>query len=100
SDPRLVATRADRRGGKYYLSGEKWFVTTGDYADYLIVHAHVDGDPEKPTLFLVDKNLPGVHIHRAPKSMQTSASAIPSSFSRMSSSIPRRCWAGSARASS
>src|SRR5882762_826906 len=71
SDPRLVQTRADFRGGKYYLSGEKWFVTTGDYADYLIVHAHVDGDPEKPTLFLVDKDLPGVRIKRIPKFMHT-----------------------------
>ena len=71
SDPRLVQTRADRRGGKFYLSGEKWFVTTGDYADYLIVHAHVDGDPSKPTLFLVDKNLPGVRIKRIPKFMHT-----------------------------
>ena len=71
SDPRLVQTRADRRNGKYHLSGEKWFVTTGDYADYLIVHAHVDGDPEKPTLFLVDKNLPGVRIKRIPKFMHT-----------------------------
>ena len=71
SDPRLVQTRADRRNGKYYLSGEKWFVTTGDYADYLIVHAHVDGDPDKPTLFLVDKNLSGVRIKRIPKFMHT-----------------------------
>jgi len=71
SDPRLVQTRADRRNGKYHLSGEKWFVTTGDYADYLIVHAHVDGDAGKPTLFLVDKNLPGVRIKRIPKFMHT-----------------------------
>ena len=71
SDPRLVQTRADRRDGKYYLSGEKWFVTTGDYADYLIVHAHVDGDPAKPTLFLVDKDRPGVRIKRIPKFMHT-----------------------------
>ncbi|HYB11430.1 MAG TPA: acyl-CoA dehydrogenase family protein, partial [Alphaproteobacteria bacterium] len=71
SDPRLVQTRADRRGGKYYLSGEKWFVTTGDYSDYLIVHAHVDGDADKPTLFLVDKALPGVRIKRVPKFMHT-----------------------------
>jgi alkylation response protein AidB-like acyl-CoA dehydrogenase len=71
SDPRLVETRADRRNSKYYLSGEKWFVTTGDYADYLIVHAHVDGDPGKPTLFLVDKDLPGVRIKRIPKFMHT-----------------------------
>jgi alkylation response protein AidB-like acyl-CoA dehydrogenase len=71
SDPRRVRTRADRRDGRYYLSGEKWFVTSGDVADYLIVHAHVDGDPDKPTLFLVDKNLPGVRVKRIPKFMHT-----------------------------
>jgi alkylation response protein AidB-like acyl-CoA dehydrogenase len=71
SDPRLVAARADRRGGKFYLSGEKWFVTTGDYADYLLVHAHVDGDAYRPTLFIVDKSLPGVRIKRTPKFMHT-----------------------------
>jgi alkylation response protein AidB-like acyl-CoA dehydrogenase len=71
SDPRLVATRADYRNGKYYLSGEKWFVTTGDYSDYLVVHAHVDGDAGKPTLFLVDKDLTGVRIKRTPKFMHT-----------------------------
>jgi len=71
SDPRRVQTRADRRNGRYYLSGEKWFVTSGDAADYLIVHAHVDGNPDKPTLFLVDKSLPGVRIKRIPKFMHT-----------------------------
>jgi alkylation response protein AidB-like acyl-CoA dehydrogenase len=71
SDPRRVQTRADRRGGRYCLSGEKWFVTSGDVADYLIVHAHVDGDPGKPTLFLVDKALPGVKVKRIPKFMHT-----------------------------
>ncbi|MSO93845.1 MAG: acyl-CoA dehydrogenase family protein [Rhodospirillales bacterium] len=71
SDPRQVQTRADRRNGRYYLSGEKWFVTAGNVADYLIVHAHVDGDASKPTLFLVDKVLPGVRIKRMPKFMHT-----------------------------
>jgi len=71
SDPRRVRSTAERRGGKFYLSGEKWFVTSGDVADYLIVHAHVDGDPDKPTLFLVDKALPGVRVKRVPKFMHT-----------------------------
>jgi acyl-CoA dehydrogenase len=71
SDPRRVQTKAVRRNGRYYLDGEKWFVTSGDVADYLIVHAHVDGDPDKPTLFLVDKSLPGVRVKRIPKFMHT-----------------------------
>lgn len=71
SDPRMVRTKAMRRNGKYYLSGEKWFVTVGDVADYLIVHAHVDDDPAKPTVFLVDKHLPGVKLKRTPKYMHS-----------------------------
>jgi alkylation response protein AidB-like acyl-CoA dehydrogenase len=77
SDPSRVRTRADKNGERYLLSGEKWFVTTGDYADYLLVHAHVDGDAAKPTLFIVDKNLPGVRIKRVPKFMHTYVYAHP-----------------------
>ncbi|MEE8203230.1 MAG: acyl-CoA dehydrogenase family protein [Alphaproteobacteria bacterium] len=71
SDPRQVETTAVRRNGKYYLSGEKWFVTVGDIADFLLVHCHVDGDADKPTVFLVDKDLPGVSVKRQPKYMHT-----------------------------
>ena len=55
SDPRQVQTRADFRDGHWRLNGEKWFVTSYNASDFIIVHAHVDGDPDKPTLFLVDK---------------------------------------------
>ena len=71
SEPRMIGTRADRRDGRFVLNGEKWFVTSGDVADYIIVHANVDGDPDKPTLFLVDKALPGVRIAREPKFTHT-----------------------------
>jgi acyl-CoA dehydrogenase len=71
SDPRMVRTRADARDGRFILNGEKWFVTSGDVADYLIVHANVEGDPDSPTLFLVDKALPGVRIAREPKFTHT-----------------------------
>ena len=71
SDPRMIGTRADRRDGRFVLNGEKWFVTSGDVADYIIVHANVDGDPDKPTLFLVDKAQPGVRIAREPKFTHT-----------------------------
>jgi acyl-CoA dehydrogenase len=71
SDARLVETRADRIPGGYVINGEKWFVTSGDVADYVIVHANVDGDPEKPSLFLVDKSTPGVSIGREPKFTHT-----------------------------
>jgi butyryl-CoA dehydrogenase len=71
SDPSMIETVAEPRGGEsYVLSGEKWFVTVGDIADYLIVLALVL--PERaPTLFLVDKHMPGVRIKRVPGYMHT-----------------------------
>jgi alkylation response protein AidB-like acyl-CoA dehydrogenase len=66
SDPTQVQTRADRVDGGFEINGEKWFVTVGDVADFLLVHAHVDADPGKPTIFFVDKDLPGVSIVRTP----------------------------------
>ncbi len=66
SDPTQCLTRADKVDGGWKINGEKWFVTIGDIADYLLVHAHVDGDPAKPTVFFVDKNLPGVEVKRTP----------------------------------
>jgi acyl-CoA dehydrogenase len=70
SDPSLIATTAERAEGGFRIDGEKWFVTVGDVADFLIVLALVL--PERaPTLFLIDKNLPGVRILRTPRYMHT-----------------------------
>ncbi|MEY8200173.1 MAG: acyl-CoA dehydrogenase family protein [Colwellia sp.] len=66
SDPTQCLTRADKVDGGWKISGEKWFVTIGDIADYILVHAHVDGDPAKPTVFFVEKDLPGVELKRTP----------------------------------
>ena len=53
------------------FDGEKWHVTSGDVADFFLVHAHVDGDPAKATVFLVDKDAPGVRLVRTPKYTHT-----------------------------
>ncbi len=71
SDPRRVRTAAVPDGDGYVLSGEKWFVTSYNACDYIIVHAHVDGDPDKPTLFLVDIDTPGIRHLRSPHFMHT-----------------------------
>ncbi len=70
SDPSLIETVALRDGSGFRLSGEKWFVTVGDVADFLIVQALV-GEDRAHTLFLVDKDLPGVSIKRTPAYMHT-----------------------------
>ena len=71
SDPTAIASTATPTGdGGFRLNGEKWFVTVGDVADYLIVLAGVL--PERaPTLFLVDKETPGVRVLRTPRYMHT-----------------------------
>ena len=70
SDPSLIATTAERIDGGFRINGEKWFVTVGDIADFLIVLALVS--PERaPTLFLIDKDTPGVRVLRTPRYMHT-----------------------------
>jgi acyl-CoA dehydrogenase len=71
SDPSMVATTARRDGDGWVIDGEKWHVTSGDVADFFEVHAHVDGDRTKATVFLVDKDTPGVRLVRTPKYMHT-----------------------------
>jgi alkylation response protein AidB-like acyl-CoA dehydrogenase len=71
SDPTMVQTTAIRAGTGWTLNGEKWHVTSGDVADFFLVHANVDGDPGLATVFLVDKEAPGVELVRTPKYTHT-----------------------------
>jgi acyl-CoA dehydrogenase len=71
SDPSLIETVAvPDAGGGYRITGEKWFVTVGDVADFMIVQA-LAGDERAPTLFLIDKDSPGVSVKRTPAYMHT-----------------------------
>jgi acyl-CoA dehydrogenase len=72
SDPSLIETVAvpASDGGGYRVTGEKWFVTVGDVADFMIVQALV-GAERAPTLFLIDKDSPGVSVKRTPAYMHT-----------------------------
>jgi alkylation response protein AidB-like acyl-CoA dehydrogenase len=67
-DPRSIRTTARRTATGWVLDGEKWFVTVGDVADFLITLAMADG---RPTLFLVDRDAPGVRLARVPRYMHT-----------------------------
>jgi alkylation response protein AidB-like acyl-CoA dehydrogenase len=71
SDPSMVRAAALRDGDAWVIDGTKWHVTSGDVADFFLVHAHVDGDPARATVFLVDKDLPGVRLVRTPKYSHT-----------------------------
>ena len=67
----MVETIATRDGDSWTITGEKWHVTSGDVADFFLLHTHVDGDPAKATIFLVDKDSPGVRLVRTPAYMHT-----------------------------
>ncbi len=71
SDPTMVETTAKRIDDTWTITGEKWHVTSGDVADFFLLHTHVDGDPSKATIFLVDKDMPGVRLVRTPAYMHT-----------------------------
>ena len=61
SDPSRIESVAERTEAGYRISGEKWFVTSGDVAQVLIVMANViDGADRLPTLFAVPSDAPGV----------------------------------------
>src|SRR5262245_45458817 len=67
SDARGIATTAvPTAGGGFRLDGTKWFVTGGDGADFLVVLAAVQPG-RRLTLFLMDRDRPGVEIRRQPR---------------------------------
>ncbi|MGV4987875.1 acyl-CoA dehydrogenase family protein [Streptomyces sp. NRAIS4] len=70
SDPQNLATTATKNDRGWVLNGEKWFVTVGDHADFMIVLAAA-GPERAPTLFLVDKDTPGIEMTRVPRFMHT-----------------------------
>ncbi|MFJ9411567.1 acyl-CoA dehydrogenase family protein [Streptomyces sp. NPDC101393] len=70
SDPQNLATTATKTADGWLLNGEKWFVTVGDHADFMIVLSAAGPDRE-PTLFLVDKDTPGIEMTRVPRFMHT-----------------------------
>ncbi len=61
SDVVGMRTRAERRGGRYVVSGTKMWITNGPDADTLVVYAKTDpaAGPRGITAFIVEKGFPG-----------------------------------------
>lgn len=70
SDPSRIKTTATRKGDRFVINGEKWFVTVGDVADHFLVLAMVEPE-HAPTMFIVDKDTPGIEVLRTPRYMHT-----------------------------
>ena len=80
SDARTLEATAlrDTATGEYVLNGEKWFVTGPDDTDFMIFHCIVHaGDEQRPTLFLVDYDTPGVMLKADPDYTHTFADRHP-----------------------
>jgi isovaleryl-CoA dehydrogenase len=61
SDVVSMRLRAEHRGGKFILNGNKMWITNGPDADTLVVYAKTDieAGPRGITAFLVEKGMPG-----------------------------------------
>jgi acyl-CoA dehydrogenase len=65
SDPSMIQTRAERRGGHYVITGRKWFITGAEEASHFILLARTSDDPRRGlTAFLFHKDQPGWRILR------------------------------------
>ena len=61
SDVVGMRLRAEHRGGKFVLNGNKMWITNGPDADTLVVYAKTDieAGPRGITAFLIEKDMPG-----------------------------------------
>lgn len=68
SDPTLQQTSARLDGEEWVLSGEKWFQTNAEFADFFIVMAVTEPDSEDPyrrmSLLIVPAGTPGLEFVR------------------------------------
>jgi alkylation response protein AidB-like acyl-CoA dehydrogenase len=71
----VINTTAGRCDGGYRVNGEKWYVTSGNFADYFFLQAKLDNGEQ--ALFFVDINSPGVEIVRTPLFSHTFAAHHP-----------------------
>ena len=78
SDVASIATTAKKEAGKYFISGNKTFITNGGVADYYIVFASVDRSlgHKGISAFFVPRNQPGVSVGKKEDKMGQRAASI------------------------
>lgn len=76
SDVSGLQATAFRDGDDYVLNGEKWYVTSGNFADFFWFQARVP-EEDDDALFLVDQGVPGIEITATPKFTHTYAAHHP-----------------------
>jgi len=76
SDIAGLEATATRDGDDYLLNGEKWYVTSANFADYFWFQAGLP-DEDDEALFLVDQGTHGIEIVANPKFSHTYAAHHP-----------------------
>ncbi len=67
ADPKVFTTKAVRDGDHWVISGQKWFASHANYAEFLITMAITDPDAppyQRMSMFIVPKDTPGLRIIR------------------------------------
>ena len=66
SDVVSMKTRAEKRGDRYVLTGNKMWITNGPIAETLVVYAKTDpaAGPRGITAFLIEKGMKGFSTHQ------------------------------------
>jgi alkylation response protein AidB-like acyl-CoA dehydrogenase len=76
SDVAGLDATAVRENDDYILNGEKWYVTSGNFADFFWFQGRIP-DENEDALFLVDQGTPGIEITANPKFSHTYAAHHP-----------------------
>tara|TARA_Y100000590_G_scaffold222430_2_gene251729 strand:- start:1194 stop:2372 length:1179 start_codon:yes stop_codon:yes gene_type:complete len=63
-----IESTAKKNDGKYFINGEKWYVTGANKADFFFVQAKIKNGANAGSnaLFFVDKDFPGVELVESP----------------------------------
>ena len=76
SDVSGLDATAEKSGDDYILNGEKWYVTSANFANFFWFQARVT-DEDEDALFLVDQGTEGIEITATPKFSHTYAAHHP-----------------------
>jgi alkylation response protein AidB-like acyl-CoA dehydrogenase len=74
-----IETMARRTKDGYAITGEKWYVTSANLADFFILQARLADGPHagSDSLFFIDKGTPGIEVLRSPAFSHTFAAHHP-----------------------
>lgn len=62
SDALGLKTRAEKKNGKYYLTGTKTFITNGPFANVFVIYARTGQNKKDISTFIVEKDFPGFKV--------------------------------------